>query len=173
MASSTVAIDPFHPLIEDSSARWYLGQLPPAPSSAALQARAGRAQPLVRVGAAAPTPPAVLSRRPGAGPPSANVSPVRIGLSAGAASAERAIEQAEQAETEGFTSLWYPGAVAGDPLVQMALAGRATSRIELGTAVLQTYPCHPTLQASRIQSVASAVGPARDSRYRPIPPDGH
>ena len=86
------------------------------------------------------------------------MSPVRIGLSAGAASAERAIEQAEQAETEGFTSLWYPGAVAGDPLVQMALAGRATSRIELGTAVLQTYPCHPTLQASRIQSVASAVG---------------
>jgi alkanesulfonate monooxygenase SsuD/methylene tetrahydromethanopterin reductase-like flavin-dependent oxidoreductase (luciferase family) len=86
------------------------------------------------------------------------VSAVRIGLSAGASSAERAIEQAEQAEQEGFTSLWYPGAVAGDPLVQMALAGRATSRIELGTAVLQTYPCHPTLQASRIQSVASAVG---------------
>ena len=40
----------------------------------------------------------------------------------------------------------------------MALAGRATSNIELGTSVLQTYPCHPTLQASRIISVASAVG---------------
>jgi alkanesulfonate monooxygenase SsuD/methylene tetrahydromethanopterin reductase-like flavin-dependent oxidoreductase (luciferase family) len=83
---------------------------------------------------------------------------VRIGLSAGAPSAERAIEQAEQAEEEGFTSLWYPGAVSGDPLVQMALAGRATSRIELGTSVLQTYPCHPTLQATRIQSVRAAVG---------------
>jgi alkanesulfonate monooxygenase SsuD/methylene tetrahydromethanopterin reductase-like flavin-dependent oxidoreductase (luciferase family) len=83
---------------------------------------------------------------------------MRIGLSAGAASAERAIEQAVDAEAAGFHSLWYPGAVAGDPLVQMALAGRATERIELGTAVLQTYSCHPTLQASRIQAVAAAVG---------------
>jgi alkanesulfonate monooxygenase SsuD/methylene tetrahydromethanopterin reductase-like flavin-dependent oxidoreductase (luciferase family) len=83
---------------------------------------------------------------------------VRIGLSAGANSAERAIEQAVDAEKAGFTSLWYPGAVSGDPLVQMALAGRATSSIELGTSVLQIYPCHPTLQATRIQSVASAVG---------------
>jgi alkanesulfonate monooxygenase SsuD/methylene tetrahydromethanopterin reductase-like flavin-dependent oxidoreductase (luciferase family) len=83
---------------------------------------------------------------------------VKIGLSAGAQSAERAIEQAEEAEKAGFHSLWYPGAVSGDPLVQMALAGRATSRIELGTSILQTYPCHPTLQATRIRSVAAAVG---------------
>ena len=86
------------------------------------------------------------------------LGPVRIGLSAGANSAERAIEQAVEAEKAGFTSLWYPGAVSGDPLVQMALAGRATSSIELGTSVLQIYPCHPTLQATRIQSVAAAVG---------------
>jgi alkanesulfonate monooxygenase SsuD/methylene tetrahydromethanopterin reductase-like flavin-dependent oxidoreductase (luciferase family) len=83
---------------------------------------------------------------------------MRIGLSAGSPSAERAIEQAQEAEQAGFSSLWYPGAVGGDPLVQMALAGRATTRIELGTAVLQTYPCHPTLQVSRIKSVAAAVG---------------
>jgi alkanesulfonate monooxygenase SsuD/methylene tetrahydromethanopterin reductase-like flavin-dependent oxidoreductase (luciferase family) len=83
---------------------------------------------------------------------------VKIGVSAGAATADRAIEQAEDAEKAGFHSLWYPGAVSGDPLVQMALAGRATTTIELGTSVLQTYPCHPTLQATRIQSVAAAVG---------------
>lgn len=83
---------------------------------------------------------------------------MRIGLSAGAGTAERAIEQATEAEADGFTSLWYPGAVAGDPLVQMALAGRATAAIELGTAVLQTYTCHPTLLASRIRSVAAAIG---------------
>jgi alkanesulfonate monooxygenase SsuD/methylene tetrahydromethanopterin reductase-like flavin-dependent oxidoreductase (luciferase family) len=40
----------------------------------------------------------------------------------------------------------------------MALAGRATESIELGTAVLVTYLAHPTLQASRIRSVAAAVG---------------
>jgi alkanesulfonate monooxygenase SsuD/methylene tetrahydromethanopterin reductase-like flavin-dependent oxidoreductase (luciferase family) len=83
---------------------------------------------------------------------------VKIGLSAGAAAVERAIQQAEEAEAAGFSTLWYPGAVSGDPLIQMALAGRATSRIELGTSVLQTYPCHPTLQATRMQSLHAAVG---------------
>jgi alkanesulfonate monooxygenase SsuD/methylene tetrahydromethanopterin reductase-like flavin-dependent oxidoreductase (luciferase family) len=83
---------------------------------------------------------------------------VRIGLSAGAATVDRAVEQAVEAEAAGFTSLWYPGAVGGDPLVQMAFAGRATDDIELGTAVLQTYTCHPTLQVSRMQAVAAAVG---------------
>jgi alkanesulfonate monooxygenase SsuD/methylene tetrahydromethanopterin reductase-like flavin-dependent oxidoreductase (luciferase family) len=83
---------------------------------------------------------------------------MQIGLSAGASTAERAIEQATDAEAAGFRSLWYPGAVGGDPLVQMALAGRATTRIELGTAVLQTYTSHPTLQANRIKAVAAAIG---------------
>jgi alkanesulfonate monooxygenase SsuD/methylene tetrahydromethanopterin reductase-like flavin-dependent oxidoreductase (luciferase family) len=40
----------------------------------------------------------------------------------------------------------------------MALAGRATKSIELGTAVLQTYACHPTLQANRIKAVGAAIG---------------
>jgi alkanesulfonate monooxygenase SsuD/methylene tetrahydromethanopterin reductase-like flavin-dependent oxidoreductase (luciferase family) len=83
---------------------------------------------------------------------------MRIGMSAGAGTVERAIEQAVEGEAAGFTSLWYPGAVAGDPLVQMAFAGRATTSIELGTSVLHTYPCHPWLQATRIKAVADAVG---------------
>ena len=68
---------------------------------------------------------------------------MRIGLTGGGASADRMIDQAERAEADGFTSLWYASAVGRDPLVAMALAGRATSSIELGTAVLQTYTCHP------------------------------
>lgn len=83
---------------------------------------------------------------------------MRIGLTGGAASVERMIEQAQRAEADGFTSLWYASAVAGDPLVAMALAGRATSRLELGTSVLQTYTCHPVLQAARAASVAAAMG---------------
>jgi alkanesulfonate monooxygenase SsuD/methylene tetrahydromethanopterin reductase-like flavin-dependent oxidoreductase (luciferase family) len=83
---------------------------------------------------------------------------MQIGLSAGAGTAERAIEQATEAEAAGFSSLWYPGAVGGDPLVQMALAGRATTSIELGTSVLQTYTSHPTLQANRVKAVAAAIG---------------
>ena len=40
----------------------------------------------------------------------------------------------------------------------MELAGRATTRIELGTAVMQTYTCHPVLQASRTIAAAEAIG---------------
>jgi len=83
---------------------------------------------------------------------------MRIGLSGGAASADKMVEQARRAEADGFTSLWYASAVGGDPLVAMAVAGRETSSIELGTSVLQTYACHPVLQANRAVSVASAMG---------------
>ena len=83
------------------------------------------------------------------------------------------IEQAKRAEADGFTSLWYASLVGGDPLVGIALAGRETSSIELGTAVLQTYPCHPLLQARRVASVVAAmarpgftlgIGPSHESQ---------
>src|SRR5208283_5016150 len=83
---------------------------------------------------------------------------MRIGLTGGGATVKDVIDQARQAEDDGFTSLWYASVVMGDPLVAMALAGRTTSRIELGTAVLQTYPCHPLLQAQRASSVVGAMG---------------
>lgn len=83
---------------------------------------------------------------------------MRIGLTGGGATTDRMIQQAERAEADGFTSLWYASAVGRDPLVAMALAGRATTTIELGTAVLQTYPCHPILQANRVAAAAEAIG---------------
>jgi F420-dependent oxidoreductase-like protein len=83
---------------------------------------------------------------------------MRIGISGGGATADRIVDQAVQAEADGFTSLWYASAVFGDPLVAMALAGRATSSIELGTSVLQTYTCHPVLQANRAASTAATMG---------------
>lgn len=83
---------------------------------------------------------------------------MRIGLSGGAASVERLVKQATDAENDGFTTLWYASAIAGDPLVAMAAAGAATARIELGTAVLQTYTCHPVLQANRAAATVNAMG---------------
>ena len=83
---------------------------------------------------------------------------MRIGLSGGASSVEKMVEQAVEAEAAGFSSLWYASAIGGDPLVAMALAGRATSSIELGTSVLQTYTCHPVLQANRAAAVVAAMG---------------
>lgn len=83
---------------------------------------------------------------------------MKIGLGGGAATIERIIEQAQEAEASGFTTLWYPSAVLGDPLVPIGVAGRATSSIELGTAVLQTYTAHPLLTAARATSVSAAMG---------------
>jgi F420-dependent oxidoreductase-like protein len=83
---------------------------------------------------------------------------MRIGLTGAAATVDRMIDLAKSAEADGFTSLWYASAVGGDPLVAMAMAGKATSTIELGTAVLQTYTCHPVLQARRAASVVGGMG---------------
>ena len=83
---------------------------------------------------------------------------MRIGLTGFGTSVDQVVRQAERAEADGFAALWYPSAVLGDPLVPMALAARATSSIELGTAVLQTYPCHPVLQAGRAAATAAAIG---------------
>ncbi len=85
---------------------------------------------------------------------------MRIGLTGGGRSVDKVVEQAQQAEADGFTSLWYASVVTGDPLVAMAFAGRATTSIELGTAVLQTWPVHPVLQANRIASATSGIGRA-------------
>src|SRR5436305_8512044 len=83
---------------------------------------------------------------------------MRIGLPGLGTTVDQIVKKAERAEAEGFKALWYPSAVLGDPLVPMAIAGRATSTIELGTSVLQTYTCHPVLIAARAAAVAAAIG---------------
>lgn len=83
---------------------------------------------------------------------------MRIGLTGGASSVDGIVRQVARAEEEGFSSVWFPGAVGGDPLVALAIAGRATASIELGTSVLQTYTCHPGLMANRATAVVDAIG---------------
>ncbi len=79
---------------------------------------------------------------------------MRIGLTGGGSSADKIVQQAQQAEAEGFTSLWYASSVAGDPLVPMAIAGRVTTSIEL----VQRY-CGPNgwiagYEGARVRSFA-------------------
>ena len=83
---------------------------------------------------------------------------MRIGLTAVSPTTDKVVEHAKASERDGFSSLWFASYLLGDPLVAMALAGRETSTIELGTAVLQTYPCHPVLQANRVAAAAAAMG---------------
>jgi F420-dependent oxidoreductase-like protein len=87
---------------------------------------------------------------------------LRIGITGGGSTVDRIIDQAAEAENDGFTSLWYGGGGRGmDVLTLLPLVGRATSRIELGTAIVQTYPRHPILMAQQAATVAHAIGGGR------------
>jgi F420-dependent oxidoreductase-like protein len=86
---------------------------------------------------------------------------MKIGLSGGGASVDRMVDQLVEAEEEGFTSMWYAGAMGADPLVLIPVLGRATSRIEMGTSIVQTYPRHPVLMAQQAAAVALATGADR------------
>lgn len=88
---------------------------------------------------------------------------MRIALTGGGASVDRLVDNARRAEADGFAGLWYPGGGGAlDPLIAIPLVGRETSRIALGTAVVQTYTRHPVLMAQQASSVAAALDdPAR------------
>lgn len=85
---------------------------------------------------------------------------MRIGISAGG-SVDRMIEQTKQAEADGFTSIWFAGTIGLDPLTVIALCGRDTERIELGTSIVQSYPRHPVAMAQQAATIRAAVGPGR------------
>lgn len=67
-------------------------------------------------------------------------------------------ERAVRAEQAGFASAWLPQVATVDALMALALAGAATSRIELGTAVVPTYPRHPTVLATQALTAQDATG---------------
>jgi alkanesulfonate monooxygenase SsuD/methylene tetrahydromethanopterin reductase-like flavin-dependent oxidoreductase (luciferase family) len=66
--------------------------------------------------------------------------------------------RAVRAEQAGFASAWLPQVATVDALMALALAGAATSRIELGTAVVPTYPRHPTVLATQALTAQDATG---------------
>ncbi|MGE0599254.1 MAG: TIGR03564 family F420-dependent LLM class oxidoreductase [Dehalococcoidia bacterium] len=67
------------------------------------------------------------------------------------------VSRAVRAETEGFTSAWLPQVSTVDALMCLALAGSETSSIELGTAVVPTYPRHPTALALQALTAQDAT----------------
>jgi len=82
---------------------------------------------------------------------------MKIGLSAGG-TLDRMVAQVQEAEAEGFSSMWFAGGVGVDPLTVIAVAGRATERIELGTSIIPTYPRHPLAMAQQAAGVQQAIG---------------
>src|SRR5262245_24236126 len=71
----------------------------------------------------------------------------------------RLIADAEAAERAGFASIWVPQLPGDfDALIAAALMGRATSRVELGTAVLPIQTRHPVAMAQQALSTQAVCG---------------
>ena len=59
-------------------------------------------------------------------------------------------------EVLGFDNVWMANIFDLDALTTMAIAGQATERIGLGTAVVPTYPRHPMVMAQQALTTAAA-----------------
>ena len=78
---------------------------------------------------------------------------MRFGLMSGASmsgvTVDSIVALAKRAEAAGFASLWMAHIRSIDAIAALGVAGRETTRIELGTAVTPTYPRHPMAMAQQ------------------------
>lgn len=70
-------------------------------------------------------------------------------------------EHAAQAEADGFSSYWLAQLGVPDALTALATMGDDTRTIELGTAVIPTWPRHPLMLAAQASTVVEAIGRGR------------
>ena len=87
---------------------------------------------------------------------------MRIGLFIGTMGAADTlagqVSQSAEAEADGFDSFWTAQVAGVDALTLLALCGGATERVELGTAVVPTYPRHPMALAQQALTAQAAAG---------------
>jgi F420-dependent oxidoreductase-like protein len=65
-------------------------------------------------------------------------------------------ELAVRTEEQGFCGLWLGAAFGFDPIMALALAGGSTSSIQLGVAVVPTWPRHPVVMAQQGATASAA-----------------
>ena len=86
---------------------------------------------------------------------------MRIGVMIGADGASTTLDDiigiAQNVETMGLDNVWLANIFSFDAITTLALVGRATERIGLGTAVTPTYPRHPTAIAQQALTTAAAT----------------
>ena len=79
---------------------------------------------------------------------------MRIGIGIGDIAGQPAtiddlVAQAKRAEADGFASGWLANIFGVDAIMAAALCARETTRLELGTAVVPTFPRHPMAMAQQ------------------------
>ena len=87
---------------------------------------------------------------------------MRIGAMMGAdgsgSTLDDVIDSAKRIEAAGLDDVWLANIFSFDAISTMALIGRETTRLGLGTAVTPTYPRHPTAIAQQALTTAAASG---------------
>jgi F420-dependent oxidoreductase-like protein len=86
---------------------------------------------------------------------------MRIGIMTGASGPGDTIDKlaarAKDVERRGFPTLWMANIFSLDAILTLAIVGRETTRIELATAVVPTYPRHPHAMAQEALSANQAA----------------
>jgi F420-dependent oxidoreductase-like protein len=62
------------------------------------------------------------------------------------------------ARDSGYTSAWLTDGLGFEPLTVLAMVGREVPDIELGTAVVRTFPKHPMALAQQALTASAATG---------------
>ena len=71
---------------------------------------------------------------------------------------ERVISQVASLRDAGIQTAWASQIFAYDALTALAAIGREVDGIDLGTAVVPTYPRHPVMMAGQALTVQAATG---------------
>lgn len=87
---------------------------------------------------------------------------MRIGIFTGDVTGNSSIDgivaAAQAAADQGFPSLWLPQIFGADAITLAAVVGREVPGIELGTAVVPTYPRHPMMLAQQALTANAITG---------------
>jgi F420-dependent oxidoreductase-like protein len=70
----------------------------------------------------------------------------------------RVRDLAVQTEEQGFFGFFLGSSFGIDPFVVLAMAGPATARVQLGVAVVPTWPRHPVVMAQQAATASAATG---------------
>ena len=86
---------------------------------------------------------------------------MRIGIYRGDASSgpvDKLIGAARDAASAGYTSFWLPQVMGMDAMTALAVMGHEVPDIELGIAVVPTFPRHPIVMAQQALTTQAIIG---------------
>ena len=88
---------------------------------------------------------------------------MQIGVNSGAnpgsdGSLDGLVARAQDLEARGFHTIWMANAMGLDAINTQTLVGRETERIEVGTAVVPSYPRHPMAMAQQALTAQVVCG---------------